>query len=101
MKIGLDAQLWPSSAVLSQRLGLEAVAVRDLGLRMPKITTCFYAASRKADVDVVTKERDFVDLFERYALTPKVRWVTCGNTSNARRRSILEFPTAPEILKGE
>ena len=41
-------------------------------------------------------------LLERYGPPPKVLWVTCGNTSNARMRSVLakEFPIALELLNG-
>ena len=50
----------------------------------------------------MTKDRDFVDLLERYVPPPKVLCVTCGNTSNARIRSVLarEFPSALELLNG-
>jgi len=50
----------------------------------------------------VTKDRDFVDLLEIYGPPPKVLWVTCGNTSNARMKSVLakEFPSALELLNG-
>jgi predicted nuclease of predicted toxin-antitoxin system len=99
----LDAQLSPSLAVwLSRRFKLEAVAVRDVGLRNAEDREIFEAA-RKADVVVVTKDRDFVDLLEIYGPPPKVLWVTCGNTSNARMRSVLakEFPTALELLNGD
>jgi len=86
---------------LSRKFKLEAVAVRDVGLRNAEDREIFQAA-RKADVVVVTKDRDFVDLLERYGPPPKVLWVTCGNTSNARMRSVLtkEFPNALELLNG-
>ena len=102
MKIWLDAQLSPSLAVwLSRRFKLEVAAIRDLGLRNAEDREIFDAA-RKADVVVVTKDRAFVDLLERYGPPPKVLWVTCGNTSNARMRSVLakEFPSALELLNG-
>ena len=89
MKIWLDAQLSPSLALwLSRKFKLEVAAVRDLGLRNADDREIFDAA-RKADVLVVTKDRDFVDPLERYGPPPKVVWVTCGNTSNARMRSVL------------
>jgi predicted nuclease of predicted toxin-antitoxin system len=102
LKIWLDAQLSPSLAVwLSRRFKLEATAIRDVGLRNAADREIFDAA-RKADVVVVTKDRDFVDLLEKYGPPPKVLWVTCGNTSNARMRSVLakEFASALEILNG-
>jgi predicted nuclease of predicted toxin-antitoxin system len=72
----LDAQLSPSLAVwLSRRFKLEVAAVRDVGLRNAEDHEIFDAA-RKADVVVVTKDRDFVNLLERYGPPPKVLWVT-------------------------
>jgi predicted nuclease of predicted toxin-antitoxin system len=98
----LDAQLAPSLAVwLSRRFKLEVAAVRDVGFRNAEDREIFDAA-RKTDVVVVTKDRDFVDLLERYGPPPKIVWVTCGNTSNARMRSVLakEFAIALELLNG-
>ena len=102
MKIWLDAQLSPSLALwLSPKFKLEGAAVRDVGLRNAEDREIFDAA-RKADVVFVTKDRDFVDLLERYGPPPKVVWVTCGNTSNARMRSVLakEFASALKLLNG-
>jgi len=98
----LDAQLSPSLAVwLSQKFKLEAVAVGDVGLRNAEDREIFDAA-RTANVVVITKDRDFVALLERYGPPPKVLWVTCGNTSNARMKSVLakEFPSALQLLNG-
>jgi predicted nuclease of predicted toxin-antitoxin system len=102
LKIRLDAQLSPSLAVwLSRKFKLEVAAVRGLGLRNAVDREIFDAA-RKVDVVVVMKDRDFVDLLERYGPPPKVVWVTGGNTSNARMRSVFakEFPIALELLEG-
>jgi predicted nuclease of predicted toxin-antitoxin system len=96
----LDAQLSPSLALwLSRKFKLEVAAVRDAGLRNAEDREIFDAA-READVVVVTKDRDFVDLLGRYGPPPKVVWVTCGNTSNARMRSVLakQFPSALALL---
>ncbi len=70
-----------------------------MGLRNAEDREIFDAA-RKADVVVVTKDRDFVDLLEKYGPPPKVLWVTCGNTSNARMKSVLakNLPRALELL---
>ena len=102
MKIWLDAQLSPSLAAwIARRFKLDAAAVRDVGLANAEDREIFDAA-RKADVVVVTKDRDFVDLLERYGPPPKVLWVTCGNTANARMKTILakEFPFALELFNG-
>jgi len=39
---------------------------------------------------VLTKDSDFVRLLERYGPPPKIILLTCGNTSNANLRLILE-----------
>ena len=52
----------------------------------------------------MTKDQDFVRLLERHGPPPKVIWVTCGNTSNARMREVLAvaLSSALELLdKGE
>ena len=96
MTIWIDAQLSPSLARwIIERFQIEARAVRDLGLRDvrdPEI----YRAAREADAGVMTKDGDFVALLERLGPPPRVLWVTCGNTSNARLREVLQtaLPTA-------
>jgi predicted nuclease of predicted toxin-antitoxin system len=45
----------------------------------------------------MTKDRDFVELVERYGTPPRVIWLTCGNTSNERLRTILAH-TLPHAL---
>jgi predicted nuclease of predicted toxin-antitoxin system len=89
------------SGLALSKFKLEVAAVRDLGFRNAEDREIFDAA-RNADVVVVTKDRDFVDLVERYGPPPKVVWVTCGNTSNARMRNVLakEFPIALGLLNG-
>ena len=44
----------------------------------------------------MTKDSDFVEMLQRLGPPPKVLWVTCGNTSNARLREILtrQLPAA-------
>ena len=102
MIIWLDAQLPPSAAAwIAATFGIEARAVRDLGLRDAKDPPIFQAA-RAADAVVMTKDSDFVDMVQRLGPPPKVLWVTCGNTSNARLREILsrELPAAVARLEG-
>ncbi len=89
MKIWIDAQLSPSIAGWMQaRLGIAAVAVRDLGLRDAKDIEIFRAA-RQAGVVVLSKDADFPHLLSQHGPPPKVVWLTCGNTSNARLQEIL------------
>jgi predicted nuclease of predicted toxin-antitoxin system len=89
MTLWIDAQLSPGIALwLRQHLGVEAVAVRDLGLREATDREIFLAARRAAAV-VLTKDHDFVQLVNVHGPPPQVLWLTCGNTSNARLRKIL------------
>ena len=101
MIIWLDAQLPPTAADwILATFGIEAHAVRDLGLRDAKDPPIFQTA-RDADAVVMTKDSDFVEMVQRLGPPPKVLWVTCGNTSNARLKEILrsELPAAVARLE--
>ena len=85
----VDAQLSPSLAGwLRRTFGVDAEAVRDLGLRDAEDPDIF-ARARSAGAAVLTKDSDFVTLLERYGAPPQVVWLTCGNTSNAHLRVLL------------
>ena len=102
MIIWLDAQLPPSAAAwITATFGVEARAIRDLGMRDAQDSPIFQAA-RAAGAVVMTKDRDFVEMVQRLGPPPKVLWVTCGNTSNARLREILNsaLPAAIARLEG-
>ena len=89
MTIWVDAQLPQGIASwLSEQFSIEAIAVRDLGLRDAEDEAIF-AVARTANAVVMTKDRDFVDLVDRLGSPPQVLWITCGNTSNARLRELL------------
>jgi predicted nuclease of predicted toxin-antitoxin system len=49
----------------------------------------------------MTKDRDFIELVERYGSPPQVIWLTCGNTSNDRLKEIMiaTLPNAIELLR--
>ena len=97
MKIWVNAQLPPAIANwIAKTFAVEAIAVRDLGLRDATDKEIFSAA-RDAAVVVMTKDSDFVDLVNARGAPPQVIWVTCGNTSNARLREILS-KTLPQAL---
>ena len=99
--IWIDAQLAPALARwIRETFGIEAQAVRDVGLRNAKDPVIFKAA-REARVVVMSKDEDFRVLVERLGPPPQVLWVTCGNTSNARLREILtkSLPPAIELLQ--
>lgn len=63
--------------------------VVDLGL-LQATDAVIFAAAREAGVVVVAKDADFVLLLERHGPPPQLLWVTCGNVSNARLRTIFQ-----------
>ena len=97
MTIWVDAQLPPSIAKwVEARFGAAAVAVRDLDLRDAADIDIFRAA-RQADAVVLTKDADFSHLLAQHGPPPRVLWLTCGNTSNAKLQEILSR-SLPEAL---
>ena len=101
MTIWVDAQMSPAIAAwMSSSFAVNAVAIRELGLRDAGDEEIFEAAKRENAV-VMTKDSDFVLLLDRLGAPPQVIWVTCGNTSNARLKEILTdtLPKALELLK--
>ena len=104
MKVWIDAQLPPALAAwLREAFGLDAHAVRDIGLRDAADEVIFQAAPTASAV-VVTKDADFAALVERLGPPPRIVWVTCGNTTNIRLREIFgrAWPDARALLeKGE
>ena len=101
MTIWVDAHLSPAIATwISNTFGVTALALRDIGLRdaeSPKI----FEAAKAQNVIFLTKDSDFVDLVDRLGSPPQIIWLTCGNTSNARLREILNatLPEALELLR--
>jgi predicted nuclease of predicted toxin-antitoxin system len=79
---------------------VSAVALRDLGLRDATDREIFFAA-KASEAIVMTKDSDFVRLLEVNGPPPKVIWLTCGNTSNARLKEILadNLEKALELLQ--
>ena len=101
MKVWIDAQLSPGLARwLSEHHAVEAFSVRRLGLHDATDEAIFDAA-RDAEAVVMTEDRDFVQMLTRAGPPPQVIWITCGNTSNARMREILEqtFTNALALLR--
>lgn len=89
VRVWTDAQLSPALAPwLRATFGIEATAVRDLGLRDAEDPAIF-AAARAAGAAVLTKDSDFVGLVARHGPPPAIIWLTCGNTSNAALQGIL------------
>lgn len=101
MNIWIDAQLPPSIAAwLSATFGVNAIAIKDLGLRDSQDKEIF-AAARTANAVIMTKDSDFVDLVTRLGIPPQILWVTCGNVTNRHLRQVLiqTFPNALRLLQ--
>lgn len=93
----VDAQLPPALAAwLTQSCGVQAFAVRDLGLRDAEDAEIFWQARAAADVVLISKDADFLELITRHGAPPRLLWVTCGNVTNERLRALFSatFPTA-------
>ena len=75
MKLWLDAHLSPKLIPwLRDEFGLEAAALRDIDLRHAKDSHIFKAA-HDAGAVVATKDRDLVNLVDRYGPPPQVLWI--------------------------
>ena len=101
MKIWVDAQLSPLIAQwLSSTYGVEALAVRELRLRDAPDRDIFLSA-REAKAILLTKDSDMIDLVTQLGSPPQILWLTCGNTSNAKLKTILTkaWSTAEKLLK--
>lgn len=80
--------------------GAACLHVRDLGLRDAEDTEIFEKA-REAGAVVMTKDEDFIRLVEKNGTPPQVIWVTSGNMSNARFKTLLSrtFPDAISLIE--
>ena len=86
----IDAHLSPAIVTwINQNFDITAIALRDLGLRDAEDPEIFEAAKAQM-VIFMTKDSDFVDLVNRLNSPPKIIWLTCGNTSNDRLKTILQ-----------
>ena len=99
--IWIDANLSPAIATwITNTYQITAFALRDLGQTDAEDWEIFQTAKTN-DVVFITKDSDFVDLVERFEALPKIIWLTCGNTSNARLKEIMNSTllNALEILQ--
>lgn len=100
MIVWLDAQLPPTLApFLNSRFPVQAVAVRDLGLRDASDAAIFSQA-REVGATVITKDSDFLELSLRHGPPPRIVWLTCGNCGNRELTALFErtFDKAIELL---
>ena len=97
MKFWIDVQLSPALAPwLNNTFGVQAFSLEWLGLQQASDKRIFSAA-REANAVVITKDQDFVHLLNQLGPPPQVVWITCGNTSNAEMRKILQ-ENFPEVF---
>jgi predicted nuclease of predicted toxin-antitoxin system len=97
----IDNQLPPALAAwMRASFAIECLPVRDLSLQRASDPEIF-AAARAANVVVMTKDADFIDLLEKSGPPPAVVLVTCGNTSNSRLRRLVQvaWPTIVAMLE--
>lgn len=89
MILWIDAQISPAIAPwIKQNFPIDAFSLKDIGLRDAEDFDIFHAA-KSAGAVVLTKDADFLILLDRFGVPPQIIWLTCGNTSNARLKSIL------------
>lgn len=99
--IWLDAHLSPRLAHwITERFGITAAPLRDLGLREAEDPDIWEAA-RKAGAILITKDADFEERVRRLGPPPHIIWLTCGNTSEARLQEIFaaHLPTALDLIR--
>jgi len=100
--IWLDAQISPLLVHwIAETFEIECLHIRDIGLRDAEDMEIFQKA-RNANAVVMTKDEDFIRLIEHKGTPPQVIWVTSGNMSNARFKSLLSktFPDAMSLIEG-
>lgn len=97
MIIWIDAQLPPTLAEwIVATFGVNAISLRELGLRDAKDIEIFEAA-KQPNVVIMSKDSDFVDLVCRLGTPPQILWLTCGNVTNRNLRELLTA-TLPEAI---
>ena len=100
MIVWLDAQLPPALAHwMRDEMGLDAKALRELGLRDAADPDIFSAA-RATGAVLISKDSDFVDLVQQHGPPPQLVWLTCGNVTNARLKIVFTraWPKVAAIL---
>lgn len=105
MTICVDVQLSPTIAkwINENFKHIQASSVRSLGLRDASDPEIFRRAKEENAI-IMTKDSDFLQYSEQVSGSPKVIFITCGNTTNSKMKSILNesLPKVIELLnKGE
>jgi predicted nuclease of predicted toxin-antitoxin system len=103
MTIWVDAQLPPQLAPwLTEIFEVEAFSIRFLGLRDAEDEDIF-AKAKLANVVLISKDSDFVELVQRHGSPPKLIWVTVGNVTNANLHQLFTatFKDIVTLLEGD
>jgi predicted nuclease of predicted toxin-antitoxin system len=101
LKVWVDAQLPPVLARwLGEVPGIDAAHTFTLGM-IGASDSAIFDAARAANVVVVTKDADFVEMVGRLGPPPQVVWVTTGNVTNAALHHLVSaaWPRAVELLR--
>ena len=103
MTLWLDAQLPPHLAIwIQQTFSINAIALRDIGLRDATDNEIFFDAAKIANAVLISKDSDFVEIVMRHGTPPKLIWLTCGNVSNAALETLFnaKLREAIQLLEG-
>ena len=89
MRYWIDAQLSPAIAPwIIDTFNIDAVSIQWLGLRNATDEEIYMAAKEEKAV-VISKDRDFIHLLDKYGPPPQIILITCGNSPNSLVRKIL------------
>lgn len=97
-ELWIDAHISPSIALwINQNYpSINAKSFRSLGLRDAKDIEIFNLA-KKTNCILLSKDVDFQQLLQKFGPPPKLIWLTCGNTSNERLRTVFSFSLSKSI----
>ena len=91
IELWLDMQLSPILAKwIQNNFGIKTFSSYELFINNEKDEVIFLNAKKKANVILVSKDHDFVDMVDRLQPPPKLIWLTMGNCSNNQMKIILE-----------
>jgi predicted nuclease of predicted toxin-antitoxin system len=101
VKLWLDAQLPPAIALwISSTFGVECEHIRGTDLARAEDHAIF-AALRRVEQVIMSKDEDFADLVTRLSPPPQVLWIRLGNLTNRALQAYLTdaMPRALELLR--
>lgn len=81
MTVLLDHQLPPALKVFFAEKGVEAIHVSDVGMQS-QTDRAVWAFAKSKDMQIVSKDEDFLFLAAQDPLGPRLIWVRLGNCSN-------------------